>query len=60
MNTNPCLGCARINEDKNNPECLKCEKRVNYVRQLAASLNCGVSCAEDFADLNLCCPTAWS
>jgi uncharacterized paraquat-inducible protein A len=57
MNTNPCLECPRINDDKNNPDCLKCDKRIRYVKQLSGSLGCYVLYADDGGDLNVCCPS---
>ena len=31
---NPCRSCDLINEDKNNPECMSCDKRMEYLRKI--------------------------
>jgi len=38
MNTNPCLCCEMIDEDKNNAICIRCDKRIKYVAHLERSL----------------------
>ena len=56
MNTNPCLTCPKIDEDKNNAECLQCEQRIHYVRQLSRALDGCIMYADDAGDLNVHCP----
>lgn len=31
MKINPCKNCSKIDEDKNNPVCMNCQKRLDYV-----------------------------
>ena len=31
---NPCKSCDLINEDKNNSECMSCDKRMEYLRKI--------------------------
>jgi hypothetical protein len=38
MNSNPCLCCEMIDEDKNNATCIRCEKRITYVAHLERTL----------------------
>jgi hypothetical protein len=34
MTHNPCKKCSKVNDDKNNLICRKCEKRLLYVTQM--------------------------
>ena len=34
MRTNPCRNCLKIQDDKNNPECRNCQRRLKYVAYL--------------------------
>jgi hypothetical protein len=39
MKSNPCLRCHLKNHDKNNPICMSCDKRLNYIQHLEIALN---------------------
>ena len=39
MELNPCLSCSGKDRNKNNPNCLRCEKRLEYVNHLDMNLN---------------------
>jgi hypothetical protein len=39
MKSNPCLQCQLKSQDKNNPLCLHCHKRLDYVCHLERALN---------------------
>ena len=39
MEINPCLSCSGKDRNKNNPTCLHCEKRLEYVNHLGTNLN---------------------
>ena len=39
MKSNPCLLCQLKNQDKNNPMCMHCDKRFNYLSCLERELN---------------------
>lgn len=39
MEINPCLSCNGKDRNKNNPICLNCEKRLEYVNHLEIELN---------------------
>jgi hypothetical protein len=39
MELNPCLSCSGKDQNKNNPICIHCEKRLEYVNQLEMKLN---------------------
>ena len=39
MEPNPCLSCSGRDRNKNNPVCLNCEKRLEYVSHLEMKLN---------------------
>jgi hypothetical protein len=47
MDTNPCLCCEMINEDKNNDTCTRCDRRVRYVEKLERTLRCCPSNSEE-------------
>ena len=38
MKSNPCFHCQLKNQDKNNPMCMHCDKRINYVHYLERDL----------------------
>ena len=40
MRINPCRSCVLFDADKNNLTCLRCDKRVQYVRDLDRQLRC--------------------
>ncbi len=40
MRINPCRSCPLIDADKNNATCLRCDKRVQYIRHLDRQLRC--------------------
>lgn len=44
---NPCRQCPRGNQDKNNPQCRECDKRLAYLRQLACALEYSAALAVD-------------
>ena len=46
MELNPCLSCHRKDQNKNNPICLHCEKRLEYVNHLEMRLNFTLSYGE--------------
>jgi hypothetical protein len=48
MKTNPCLNCARKNQNKNSPICRDCDKRIEYVNHLEMTLNCTFSYGESW------------
>ena len=54
MNTNPCLCCEMINEDKNNATCMRCDRRIRYVENLERTLSYCPSASEE------CESTVWS
>ena len=39
MKSNPCRQCSLKNRDKNNPMCMHCDKRLDYVNQLERELS---------------------
>ena len=39
MTANPCQSCPLFHADKNNATCRKCEKRIQYVKNLDHQLN---------------------
>lgn len=39
MGLNPCLSCNRKDQNKNNPVCRDCDKRIEYVNRLEMELN---------------------
>jgi hypothetical protein len=47
MELNPCLECTRKNQNKNNPICRDCYKRVDYVNRLELNLNNTASYGDD-------------
>lgn len=44
---NPCRECPRLGEDKNNPECTQCEKRVAYWQGLGSLSDMGPTLRTD-------------
>ena len=45
MQSHPCRECPRLDQDKNNPTCRRCNKRLQYVDELERRLNFS-RCAE--------------
>jgi hypothetical protein len=39
MQPNPCLRCQLKNQDKNNPKCTSCDKRIGYLSHLEKELS---------------------
>jgi len=39
MELNPCLSCIKKDQNKNNPVCRDCNKRIDYVNGLERNLN---------------------
>jgi hypothetical protein len=50
MMISPCKKCLRGNDDKNNPACLACTERMNYVKQLERSIG-GPLARTDYSDV---------
>jgi hypothetical protein len=50
MEINPCLSCSGKDRNKNNPTCLKCEKRHEYVNRLEMKLNFSFSYGESYPE----------
>jgi hypothetical protein len=46
MEPNPCLSCTSKDQNKNNPTCLLCEKRLEFVNHLEMKLNGTLSYGE--------------
>ena len=40
MELKPCLSCNRKDQNKNNPVCRDCDKRIEYVNHLEMKLDC--------------------
>ena len=40
MELNPCLSCTRKDQNKNNPICRDCNKRIEYVNHIEIKLDC--------------------
>jgi len=43
MEPNPCLNCTGRDQNKNNPICRDCDKRIEYVNCLERNLNFSAS-----------------
>ena len=46
MESNPCLSCSGKDQNKNNPNCINCDKRIEYINDLAMKLNYSLSYGE--------------
>jgi hypothetical protein len=49
MKSNPCLRCHLKNHDKNNPMCVSCDKRLDYIQHLETALNFAWTNSEESA-----------
>ena len=47
MKSNPCFHCQLKNQDKNNPICVHCNKRLDYVRRLERELDFALTHSEE-------------
>jgi hypothetical protein len=63
MTHNPCKKCSKVNEDKNNSVCRKCEKRLLYVTHLEQAFGSPAAGTNSDAFVQLPFPTlmvSWS
>ena len=56
MKSNPCFHCQLKNQDKNNPICVHCNKRLDYVSRLERELNFAPTHSEE-KPASPCLPT---